>query len=247
MGSIYLIENMISGKIYIGSTDRNFQYRKKEHKYDLRHNKHDNQYLQNSWNKYGESAFVFTEIEKTDNPEHTHERELYWVNYYVLLWGEDYVYNIKPVERSAFGRKKKAVTEDTRAKMRESSRKRFETPIEREKNRQAAIAGQQRRKENGYILIQSEDAKRKLSEAAKERYANGFKIELKPLTEQHREAISNAQSKVWKGFISPDGIVYRDVVNLVAFCKQYSLDNAAMQRVANGKSKTHKGWKRIEE
>lgn len=41
-------------------------------------------------------------IEETENPQHTHERELYWVDYYVALLGDEGVYNIKPVKRSAF-------------------------------------------------------------------------------------------------------------------------------------------------
>jgi hypothetical protein len=33
-----------------------------EHRCDLRHNRHDNKYLQNAWNKYGEDAFTFSPI-----------------------------------------------------------------------------------------------------------------------------------------------------------------------------------------
>lgn len=55
---IYCIENLINGKKYIGSAT-NFKERWRIHLSDLRRNKHSNQRLQNSWNKYGEDSFKF--------------------------------------------------------------------------------------------------------------------------------------------------------------------------------------------
>ena len=56
---IYKIENKIDGKKYIGQSV-NIKERWYEHKYDLRHNIHDNSYLQNAWNKYAEKSFIFS-------------------------------------------------------------------------------------------------------------------------------------------------------------------------------------------
>ncbi len=55
---IYSIRNLINGKIYIGSAI-DIERRWKYHKNRLRHNKHDNVYLQRSWHKYGENNFKF--------------------------------------------------------------------------------------------------------------------------------------------------------------------------------------------
>lgn len=55
---IYEIISKLSGIKYIGSTV-NFKARFDNHKRDLRKNDHHNQYLQNSWNKYGEENFEF--------------------------------------------------------------------------------------------------------------------------------------------------------------------------------------------
>ena len=59
---IYKIENIINGKIYIGSSTRLLK-RFKEHKRKLLNNTHINSILQRSWNKYGEGAFMFSVIE----------------------------------------------------------------------------------------------------------------------------------------------------------------------------------------
>lgn len=49
---------MKNGKLYIGST-KNYKIRWAQHLSELRNNKHSNQHLQNSWNKYGEDNFRF--------------------------------------------------------------------------------------------------------------------------------------------------------------------------------------------
>lgn len=56
---IYQIENLISGRRYIGSTV-NFKNRFRQHKCGLRGGKHENTHLQKAWAKYGEDAFSFT-------------------------------------------------------------------------------------------------------------------------------------------------------------------------------------------
>src|SRR3990167_10246615 len=54
----YMILNNISGTRYIGSAARSVSQRWQEHRYALRRGFHRNPYLQNAWNKYGESAFA---------------------------------------------------------------------------------------------------------------------------------------------------------------------------------------------
>lgn len=59
---VYVILNTENENIYIGSS-RNIKNRFREHKNNLRNNKHCNSHLQNAWNKYGEKAFSFYIIE----------------------------------------------------------------------------------------------------------------------------------------------------------------------------------------
>ena len=65
ISGIYILTNNINGKRYIGSSN-NIRKRLWKHRSLLRHNKHENQYLQNAWNKYGENSFTFVVLEKCE-------------------------------------------------------------------------------------------------------------------------------------------------------------------------------------
>lgn len=76
---VYTITNVINGKIYVGSTINSFNKRKNQHFSLLRQNKHANPYLQNSFNKHGESNFKF-EILETCLIDFCLSQEKYWIN-----------------------------------------------------------------------------------------------------------------------------------------------------------------------
>lgn len=78
---IYRIRNLITEQIYIGSAAgrSGFQGRWANHRNHLRNNRHSNQKLQNSWNKYGESNFIFEIIEYTFK-ENCISREQYYID-----------------------------------------------------------------------------------------------------------------------------------------------------------------------
>lgn len=50
--------------------------------------------------------------------------------------------------------------------------------------------------------------------------------------------------KSYKGFISPDGIVYSPVQNLTKFCREHNLGLTCMLDLENEKIYQHKGWKK---
>ena len=58
MGGIYMIENLINHKVYIGQS-QDIERRHKDHIRHLKHGNHDNSHLQNAWNKYGADNFRF--------------------------------------------------------------------------------------------------------------------------------------------------------------------------------------------
>ncbi len=61
-GGIYRIKNNVTGHVYIGQASRpnGFLRRHSHHLWALQANRHDNHYLQNSWNKHGAGAFAFS-------------------------------------------------------------------------------------------------------------------------------------------------------------------------------------------
>lgn len=59
---VYKITNISNKKIYIGSSKR-LGSRWSGHKHKLRLNQHHCRHLQFSWNKYGESSFIFEVLE----------------------------------------------------------------------------------------------------------------------------------------------------------------------------------------
>jgi len=77
---IYIIENKINSKKYIGSSIE-IPVRIMKHKYSLRRNYHDNQYLQNSFNKHGEDNFTFMVLELCEESELIN-KENHYINLY---------------------------------------------------------------------------------------------------------------------------------------------------------------------
>jgi len=92
---IYKITNTVNNKIYIGCAS-NIRTRVNGHLYDLRRNMHSNSYLQKSWNKYGESIFVFKTHELCDVKD-LHSKEHYWANE-LNCFDRSIGYNLKPTD-----------------------------------------------------------------------------------------------------------------------------------------------------
>jgi len=120
---IYQIKNLINGKIYIGSSN-NMIKRFESHKYLLKNNKHFNQHLQNSWNKYGNNVFVFSVLEYVNNINKLIEREQYWINK-TKCTNRNIGYNILSyIINSESNNKNIILSENTRNIMSENAKKR---------------------------------------------------------------------------------------------------------------------------
>ena len=115
-------------KSYIGSSI-NITRRLYTHKKLLTDKKHWIPYFQNSWNKYGESAFEFHVIEYCPK-EKLIEREQFYLDIFQTV---KYGFNLNPIAASMLGYKH---SEKTCAKMLEIQRKRFSNPVFREKHKQ---------------------------------------------------------------------------------------------------------------
>lgn len=80
---IYSITNLKNNKRYIGITSNAYN-RKRVHFWALKNNRHCNEKLQNSYNKYGEDNFIFEIIETIDSDDRmvALERENFYIKKY---------------------------------------------------------------------------------------------------------------------------------------------------------------------
>lgn len=74
---IYIIENLINHKIYLGST-KDPKKREHRHFYELDAGTHHNIYLQRSYNKYKENNFKFLILDTLVEEEYQFELEEWW-------------------------------------------------------------------------------------------------------------------------------------------------------------------------
>ncbi len=102
ISGIYRITNLNNGKYYIGSSN-DCKSRWRGHRRALKNNRHDNPYLQNAWNKYGESAFKFEVIDQVPI-DLLVSFEQFYLDFISLE--KDMMYNINPYANGlAFGDK----------------------------------------------------------------------------------------------------------------------------------------------
>ena len=110
MTGIYMIQNKVNNKMYIGQAF-DIDVRWKAHKNALRNNYHGNNYLQNAWNKYSEDNFEFRVLQECDE-EDLDTFETLYINILKTLAPDGY--NLK--EGGSNGR----LSEETKQKMSEA-------------------------------------------------------------------------------------------------------------------------------
>ena len=109
---VYQIRNIKNNKVYIGSTSMPFSNRKQTHFATLRKNKHHSKHLQRSYNKYGESSFIF-EILKICSINIIIKSEQIWLDR-IKSYLPNNGYNILRLASSCRGRK---LTEEHKRKI----------------------------------------------------------------------------------------------------------------------------------
>lgn len=128
---IYIIINKITDKVYVGQTKRKVNERFTQHKYHLKAKKHDNEHLQNAWNKYGPESFEFYQLCDDLTSEEADNFEVSLISWYGEL---DLCYNL-----DSGGHKNKIVSPETREKFRLNWLGRTHTEETKEKCRQAKL------------------------------------------------------------------------------------------------------------
>jgi len=74
---VYFFKNIKTNKIYVGQS-KHVKKRIFQHIENLNKNKDGCKYLQNSWNKHGEDAFIYGVLEYCPKSK-TNKREIYWI------------------------------------------------------------------------------------------------------------------------------------------------------------------------
>lgn len=160
ISGVYKIENVVNGKIYIGSSS-DLDRRRKQHFIALLNNKHFNSHLQRSYNKWGEQSFEFKIIEVLEDTDSLSELLLEREQYYLDLLKPEY--NICRIA-GAFGMPH---TEETKQKISNSTK-----GVKKSQEHAKHI----RESQQGRKL--SEEHKQKLTEAAKNRKTINRKVSI---------------------------------------------------------------------
>src|SRR5690349_19871385 len=79
---VYIIETTATGRVYIGSTAGSFASRLGGHKMMLDRGIHNNKLMQQDWERYSPSAFVFRPLEICTTSEQAAVREMEWIEVY---------------------------------------------------------------------------------------------------------------------------------------------------------------------
>lgn len=216
-GHVYLITNTPARGVYIGQTveERAATRWVSGHLYRLRAGIHNNQYLQNTFNKYGENSFSFTVINSYCTKEELDAAEDQFINWYRGIGVK--VYNHKT--GGSHGRH----DEETRKKIGEIGKGRVQSEETRAK-----------------VSIANKGKKR-----SPETCENIRKGKLGTIrTEQEKDTMSLARSGGKSYTIThEDGRVFTNVVNLAKFARDHGMSHGGFWNVLNGKAKTAKGWR----
>jgi group I intron endonuclease len=266
---IYIIENTINEKVYVGRCV-NGKSRLTWHRGALRKNRHTNTHLQASWNKYGESAFKFSVIEDFGE-EICNETLSQKEQEYILRYKS---YNPVHGYNKTMGGEGEIPTEQTRKKLSETSPKFWKGKkfsLSHIENIKHALAGRDAWNKGKEL---SESHKKKLSENhANFTGENSSRFGKRHLSES-KEKMSEKLKDAWKSgkfnnrssnrdyaktteycdnlaklrrpngyptIVSPTGEEY-NIINLAKFCREHNLNSGNMTMVVNGHKSHHKGW-----
>ncbi len=103
MKGIYLIKNLKTDKVYVGSSVK-LEAREQRHFKNLSNGNHHSNKLQNSYNKHGEDSFIFESIEEYEEIDNDKliQREQHWIDYYDSY---NSGYNCRPKAENNYGHK----------------------------------------------------------------------------------------------------------------------------------------------
>lgn len=239
---IYGIRNIITDRYYVGQTSETFQKRFNRHSNNLENNRHHNEHLQRSYNKYGSDAFEFFVIKVCEDVNSLDTLEELYIAEYRAKYNCYNILSGGPVmskeNNPMYGRH---LSEEHKKKLSVSHIGLFAG----EKNNFYGV--DHSGKNNGfYGKHHTEEAKRKMSIAKSELYAG----EKNPFYGKHHTAEAlekmknngkNAQKKV---MCIETGIIYSSIREAA---EKTNINRRSISAVCCGSRKTAKGlhWKHV--
>lgn len=228
---VYCILNTRNGKRYVGSTTR-VASRKRQHLCELRKQRHPSKVMQDEYTTFGEDAFSFFSLEEvmTFEREELFAREQCWID----LYKPEYNTN----ELAGNHIPASGLTDEAKERSRQKKIGRKQSPEHIRKRMETMIRNGKQK-----LKVVSEEQKKHLSEInTGEKNPNWG---LKRSNETRKKISDGNARRIRVGFISPEGLEYREVKNLGWFCREHSLNYWCMRDVDSGRSKSHKGWTKL--
>ena len=246
-GGIYKIVNCHNGRIYIGSAARFKTRWQHGHARSLEAGKHKNKFLQADFNKCKEELghddfleFHVIQLMENATKEERKIAEQEWIDRY--FDGGNQCYNLQ--------RKAVLSREDVPSK----------NPFVTFDKKSKAAKGKKHSPEWNARISESHKGK-KLSAAHKEKIGVASKGRGKGIKRAPEIGRKIAEAKIGKphpmpeavrlklcktyqtNLISPDGVLYTEIVGLADFARTHGLSVAGLRFVITGKRASHKGWK----
>lgn len=257
---IYMIQNKVNNKIYIGQAV-DIKKRWKEHRKELKGGYHKNKHLQNAWDKYEQKNFEFSILlECEENQLNTYEE------YYIF---ELMTYDTRVGYNNTYGGDSGRPTKETKKKISESNKGKIRSEETRKKISEATTGenhpmyGKHHTEETRKKMSEANKGKT-LSEETKRKLSEAFKGENHPMYgKQHKEETKKKMSESKKGEKHPmygktgennpnsKQVVQIDLNTNEVIKVWGSVNEAGRQgfsqgnisECCNGKRKTHKGFR----
>jgi len=216
---IYKIANKMTGDFYIGSAV-DIKQRFKNHKSELKYNRHPNIILQRVFNKYGLENLQFEIIETVNNTNKLIEIEQLYLD------NLNPKYNILKIAGSRLGTKH---SKETRKKLSDSHKgpRPYRLGFKHsEESKMKMSVGH-----TGKSL--SEEHKRKIGKAGKGRKQSKEWIQKRVEAKAHPFKLKSPDNKIVEGR------------NIAEFCRNNNLSTSKINFVIHGSRHHHKGWTKI--
>lgn len=150
------------------------------------------------------------------------------------------------------GMKGKHLSEEQKMRLRELAQKQFSTPESKKKHSERMkewCTPEMRQRiskaKTGKKLSPAHT--QKIGEKSRRAWANYSEEQRRKRNEKMSKAVVLAKAKHYKGFVAPDGTIYRDIYNLAEFCRNHNLNAGEMCALNNGKALSHRGWRLLKE